>query len=311
MAFADLTLPLAVSGAVASAITYTAWKLFTRYYVQVPPNRALILTNRHASRSSARASALTGGVELRPPRILVGGGAYLPPWRREAGYLSLEPIDADVIVRVSSSSRDPSGPGWEARVALQVKIPAESTMLRAAAENLLGKSEEEIRRLVAHTVEGAVPPLLANLSPDGGRVDWEELAAEIQAACARDLVANGLVIRSLSLKGLRRLSHSDSDPSATGDSAGPSDVLPWGAGERSGRLGDLEARLDRTERNLGSLGAEVIRIARDGTLFPERRAVLPDDPMGSDTGPARHEAPLAGELDDGARRRRVSLDVQH
>ncbi|HZY91856.1 MAG TPA: hypothetical protein VFG07_03655 [Thermoplasmata archaeon] len=241
MSLQDLVLPLALSGGGASALTFAAWKLFNRYYVVVPPNRALVLYGRGSF--GPKAGTAGDAVQFRQPRILVGGGVYVPPWRTGSGYLSLEPIDVDVRIRVSSALGDPTLSGWDAHVALQVKIPAEPGMLRTAAENLLGKSEEEIRQLVARTVEGAAPPLLVRLPPDDGAVDWERLATEIQASTARDLVANGLVIRSLSVKELRRINGPAEVLGGREPAALPVPELLWTPENPRVRLPALESRL--------------------------------------------------------------------
>jgi hypothetical protein len=310
VALEDLIVPFLISGALAASITFSAWKLFTRYYVPVPPNRALILYGGRPEAGERGKEISNQGVELRPPRILVGGGTYVPPWRKGVGYLSLEPIDADVFIRVAPSRSQSGVSGWEARVALQVKIPAEPQMLRAAAENLLGKNEEEIRRLVCRTVEGAVPPILINLPPEESSVDWERLASEIQASSARDLVANGLVIRSLSLRALRRFAAGEELESRAPSASAPAPEMLWNAGDPSARLGAIEARLDRTERNIGGLGAELIRIARDGTLFPESPAILPYDSMGNRPVLPPRSPPLPGLPGVEVGTRRTLLDTK-
>jgi hypothetical protein len=281
VAFEELIVPAAISGGLAGAITFSAWKLFTHYFVPVPPNRALVLFGERPSNSEGARAQRGGGVELRAPRIIVGGGVYLPPWRRGRGFLSLEPIDADVMVRVAAGGRAPADPSWEVRIALQVKIPAEPQMLRTAAENLLGKSEEELRRMVCRTIEGAAPPILAGLPTEAAEVDWERLAAEIQASAARDLVAAGLVIRSLSVTQLQRFDPRPEGAPTPGAPDGPLRA-PWPSGDPAVRLGTLEARLDRTERNLGNLGAELVRVVREGSLFSEPPVILPYDSMGGD-----------------------------
>lgn len=290
MAFEDLIVPLGLSGAIASAVTVTAWKLFSRFYVPVPPNRALVLYGRRSLRPAP--SARGEGIELHPPRIVVGGGAYVPPWRSRSAYLSLEPVDVAVTVRVGATGHAPDDHGWLVRVALQVKIPAEPAMLRVAAENLLGKDEEAIRALVDRVVAGAVPSVVAALE-DSDRPDWEGLAAEIQAAAARDLVVNGLAIRSLALTELRRTTSQGDGP---GRATFELEEIPI---DPTSRLGRLEARLDRTERSLGSLGAEVVRMVRDGTLFRDPPAIPPHDPARSELRLPRRRAALSGAVEGG------------
>lgn len=290
MALQDLIVPLGISGGIASAVTFTAWKLFSRFYVPVPPNRALVLYGGRSLPSDAARGA--AGIELHPPRIFVGGGAYVPPWRSRAAFLSLEPVDVNVAVSVAATGKSTTASGWQVRVALQVKIPAEPGMLRAAAENLLGKDEEAVRALVGRVVAGAVPTVLAGRDVDG-LTDWDGLASEIQAAAARDLVVDGLAIRSLSLTELR--------PAAVDGESLSLEMQPAGQ-EPDGRLGRLEARLDRTERSLGSLGAEVVRMVRDGNLFRDPPELPPQDPARSELRLPRRRAALSGAVEGGGGR---------
>jgi hypothetical protein len=306
----DLILPIAVSGGVASAISVAAWKLFTRYYVPVPPNRALVLYGRRSSGTGNARGAGPGAVELRSPRILVGGGAYVPPWRKGAGFLSLEPVDADATVRVRATGADPLGSGWEAVVSVQVKIPAEPGMLRAAAENLLGKSAEEIRKLVCRAVEGATPPLLIRLSTADGNFDWEQLATEIQASVARDLVADGLVIRTVAIKELRRLPGLGWDLARRDGASPPPEELPAEASDTPVRLTAVESRLDQAERTLDYLGAALGRTRARPAYFPEPPALLPYDPAGGDLPSRLHRAPVPVVLGGGAERGVLPLDAK-
>jgi hypothetical protein len=275
LTFADLLVPIAISGGVASAITVGAWGVFTRYYVPVPPNRALVLYGGRSSALGQQTSDNAGRVELRPPRILVGGGAYVPPWRKGAGFLTLEPIDVDATVQVRPAGANVLGAGWEVSISVQVKIPAEPSMLRSAAENLLGKSVEEIRRLVGRVVEGATPPVLIRLGIADAPDDWERLAAEIQASVARDLVVDGLVIRNLSIKELRRLPEARGDPELVAPSYVPSLEFLSEASDPTNPFASIEARVGRFERRMA---AEASR-----SPFP------PGSPAAPATPPSPHD----------------------
>ncbi len=291
MTFGDLLVPIAISGGLASAITFGAWRLFTRYYVPVPPNRALVLYGGRSSVLGQQNSDNAGRVELRPPRILVGGGAYVPPWRKGAGFLSLEPIDVDATVRVQPAGANVLGSGWEATLSVQVKIPAEPGMLRAAAENLLGKSLEEIRRVVGRAVEGATPPVLIRLGAEKAPEDWERLAAEIQASVARDLVVDGLVIRTLAIKELRRLPESRGGSEGVAPSYIPSLEFFSEASDPSNPFASIEASVGRFERRMA---AEAPRPPPLRVGFTPLSVPPPHDPSGSSLPALQPTAPTPG-----------------
>jgi hypothetical protein len=282
----DLILPVGASAVAAAAAGALAWAFYVRFYVPVPPNRALVLFGHRASVPRAEAGRLPAPAEaeVRRPRVVVGGGVFVAPWNRGVGHLSLDPVAVDLTVRSIHALEGGHASGWETRVRVQAKIPTDPGLLVTAAENLLGKTEEELRTIVRHTVEGAVPAVLARLLPEQGEPDWERLAAEIQASVAPDLVALGLVVRNLSVTELRRIS--PNEPPAAAVPAPPARLgLPAGDPPNLGpSLSSLDVRLARAERSLGIMGAEVLRMAREAAPLPERSTTpsVFDVPLGYD-----------------------------
>jgi len=332
----DLILPASAYAAAAAAAGALAWALYVRFYVPVPPNRALVLFGHRASAVRAEAGRLptASDAEVRRPRIIVGGGVFVAPWNRGVGHLSLDPVVVDLTVRSMHALEGSRASGWETRIRLQAKIPSDPGPLVTAAENLLGKSEEEVRAIVRHAVEGAVPAVLARLRPEQGEPDWERLAAEIQACVAPDLIALGLVVRTLSVTELHRIS--PMDPSAPTTPAPPARVGPPAGDPPSvgSSLATLNARLARAERNLGIMGAEVLRIAREATSsfegstpnsvfdlplgFDGNGAALalgsPADPtydsIGGERSPRSARPSREGRAGDGEREPRPLLDTE-
>ncbi|MFY9716802.1 MAG: hypothetical protein WAK40_02560 [Thermoplasmata archaeon] len=251
----SLTIPIvaAVGGALA------VWAVLERLYVPIPPNRALVLFGRR----SRPAPGEGGGANAvaREPRILIGGGTYLPPWNKATAYLSLAPIEVETTVRALHAFEGGAAEGWEVALQIQVKIPAEPRALRAAAENLLGLGDDELRGYVRHTVEGTVPTVLARLRRADGEPDWDRLGSEIQAAVAPELVPAGLIVRSVSVKELRRIAPAGRPerPPEPRRRAGGSVPLLDPAGARD----EPDLRLARVERGLRSLAADLARLLRD------------------------------------------------
>lgn len=282
MDLASLILPACALGA-AAAGAYAGWRVYHRYYQTVPPTRALVLYGAHRPREG---SAGPSPIEVHTPRIIVGGGVFVPPWRAGSDWLSLSPLEVDARVLVAPTSGDRTDSPWEVRLSAQVKIPTDARMLQAAAENLLGRTEPEIRALVVRTIEGVAPAtILRELSNDPG-CSWERLAAEVQASVAPELIAFGLDVRTLNVTQLRHLSSQERSDWALANGPGLSRDLLRASGDLGVRLRGVEVRLDRTERSLGLLGAEVMRLGRDGSQFPELPALQPYDSTG-DEGSSR------------------------
>ncbi|MGC2288721.1 MAG: hypothetical protein WA688_02540, partial [Thermoplasmata archaeon] len=278
MEITHLALPLGIVGGFASAL-YVSWRIYRRYYQAVPPNRALVL---YGGPRSPNPPSANQSVDLRTARIIVGGGVFVPPWRPGSDILSLSPMETEARVVVAAPGGELAEPPWEVRLALQVKIPSEPRMLATAAENLLGRTEPEIRALVVRTAEAIAPAVVRRELSTDPECGWDRLAAEIQAAVAPELVAVGLEVRTLSVTHLRRLSTQErADLSSMGVSHTSRELL-WASGDLGVRLRGVEVRLDRTERSLGLLGAEVMRLGRDASQFPELPALQPYDSTGDE-----------------------------
>ncbi len=271
MAIDDLIVPLAAAGGAVAALFI--WGLYVRYYRATPPHRALVLFGR-MSESASSDEAVRGEHASRAPRVLVGGGVFVPPWNKGFGYLPLNTLDAEVALRTSAGAARGPGSAWALRLGIQFKIPADGETLRIAAENLFAKSEEEIRALVRRVVAGCVPGVLARIHFAGVEEDWDRLAAEIQAAASSDLVAFGITVRSVSVQELR--------PFFAPDLEGPErasvlDTHPELIDSRTDPLARtrlLEIRLEQVERNLGIMGDEVVRLTRE-----DRTPVSPRTPL--------------------------------
>ena len=246
---------LLIGGAVvAGASLLSAWVLYLKFFIVVPPNQALVIFGRGrilsgAGESPGRSNSRSG------PRIVVGGGAFVSPWGKGHGFLPLHTLDVDVLVHTTTPVGPALSRGWEVRLGVQAKIPTDAESLRTAAENLLGKSEEELKQVVRRAVEGYVPTVLAKIPEAEIDNDWDRIGAEIQSYAATDLVGLGLVIRSLTIKQIA--------PGGIGDS---SILVPESSYARSGKNSagseasspyrGLEAPLGSVERSLEVLGPD-------------------------------------------------------
>lgn len=290
MALDALILPAAVAGGLTAAASLTAWLLYSKFFVRPPPNRALVLYGGRTPEVDPHLRTVPATAVIRSPRVLVGGSAFAAPWNRSLGYLSLTPIEVDVTVRAVHSSGGGGTSGWEARIGVQAKIPADPKLLVSAAENLLGKSEEEIRTLVRQAVEGAGPALLARHGAADPEPDWERLGSEIQAAAAADLVAVGLVVQSLSVKQLLRVTPAVATAAPPPPKPGPARTFSAAPEPDERTPSSVDPRLSRLERSVGVLGAQIDLLVREGVLprektFPTVRFEPPSPLRAGASGP--------------------------
>lgn len=265
MGFDDLTTLISASGAAAAAAGGVLWAVYSRCLVRVPPNRALVLYGRRSSRRSVDPGVPPSGIDVNRPRILVGGGVFIAPWNKGVGRISLDPVLVEASVRSMHSLEGARASGWEVRLQIQVKVPAEPGSLARAAESLLGKTDEEIQTLIRRTVEAAVPSVLSRLRSESAGPDWDTLAAEIQASVAPDLLAWGFLVRTLSVTELRRILPVESSTSLSPAKPAPVSAAPVDRSKTSTLLGSFHTRLARAEWNLGIVSAAVARMYREST----------------------------------------------
>ncbi len=257
MGLDDLIWWAAATSAAAGTALALFWTLRSKCFVSVPSNRALVIPGRGPAPTGPGIAA--SNVTIHRPRIIVGGGTYVAPWNRAVNEISLEPVSVEVTVRSVQALEKSHASGWEVRLHVQAKVPADPGFLTAAAENLPGKTDEELRAIVRRAVESAVPAVLARLTPEQGEPDWDRLAAELQASVAPDLVPWGLAVRALSVVELRRLRPPE-PPTALSTTRSVPSLEPSGGRASLGLLlAEIEVRLSKTERSLGILGAELLR----------------------------------------------------
>lgn len=284
MGLEDLIFPISASCVAAGVAIGLAWGIYARCYVTVPPNRALVLYGRRSSRVPAESGIPPTDVKVHRPRIVVGGGLFIAPWNKGVGRISLDAVSVDLSVRSMHVLDGTRASGWDIRLQIQVKIPTEPGSLSRAAENLLGKSDEEIQTLIRRTVEAGVPAVLSRLRTEDGGPDWDRLAAEIQASVAPDLVAWGFVVQTLSVTELHRILPVEGSTSLTIAKSIPHQ---GSAGDReitNALLGGLDSRLARAEYNLGIVAAVIARRNSGvlGPAEPSMRASVLDIPLGQE-----------------------------
>jgi len=215
--------------------------LYASRYKRVPPGHAMIIYGRRTR---------SGGETFR---VLTGGGRFIVPIIESYEFLSLEPFDIDeVIDGVVEDVRDPAG----ARL-LRVQLLATTCLsddpegVRMAARNFLHHTRDELRRIVARTLEGHARGLLGA----GGLAGDRQLSELVQEAAEADLGKVGIRVVTASVIRL-------------GPSDGAAGLLATIEAIQR-KLSALEARLGRVEQRLPQ--PENRKGARSRTGQPTRR----------------------------------------
>lgn len=164
-----VTLAIIVAGATASL-----------YWKKVPANRAMVISGSKGT------------------RIIKGGGTLVRPMAEGvAGYLNLEIMTIDV--RVENVNTKEGVPVTADGVA-QVKIGGTDEDLKIAAEQLLGKTPEEIKEMAQQTLAGHLRAILGKLTVEEAYSDRESFQRQVGETAANDMNKLGLEIRTFNLK---------------------------------------------------------------------------------------------------------------
>ncbi|MDE1821508.1 MAG: flotillin family protein [Euryarchaeota archaeon] len=259
---------VAILGAVASgcALSFAiiAWALYSRFLVVAPPSRALVIFGRSSSKRQQK-DPLGRTSRIGEAKFVVGGAAFIFPWTHSSATLSLGTLDVDVPVRANLLSAGEAVTRVDLRIGAQVKISSDPEGLRSAAENLLGKSEVEIRGLVRSVIEGHAHSVLARISAYLLEAEREKVAAELQVLSATDLVAMGIVVQSMGIKEIVRVPvNAGPAPSAEHlAEALTSKDLDRTLWEISSRLRKLEQKLSELDRRART--PEILPLVQDLT----------------------------------------------
>lgn len=241
----EIALLGAAAGTLACALTFLFWAVYLHYLVIAPPNRALVIFGSRLPRT-AGPDGLSGGrssLRARGARILVGGRAVIFQGPRAYGSLFLGTLDLDVIVRGLRAGDGPAPLRFDVHLGVQAKISSDAEGLRAAAESLLGKSDQEVRALVRSVVEEHLPSAMAQVHADRIEQESEHLSSEVGALASSDLIAMGIVVQSVGVKEI--LPSVPLPPEGSGRTEAELERTIW---ELTSRLKTSEGKLEDLER---------------------------------------------------------------
>jgi flotillin len=170
--------------------------LYSSRYKKVGPNEVLIISGRRGT----AIDPVTGEKVMRNYRIVKGGGAFIWPVLERVDDLSLEIMTIDVVTpKVYTVQGVPITVDGVA----QVKIRGDDVSIATAAEQVLSKSQDEIRNVALQTLEGHLRAILGTLTVEEVYKDRDAFAARVQDVAAGDLANMGLSIVSFTIKDIR------------------------------------------------------------------------------------------------------------
>ena len=163
--------------------------VFASRYKKVPPNKAMVVYGRR----------MGGG---KGYIIVSGGGKFIMPIVEQYAFLPLEVRTLEFDL--DSVTVDTIGGPRKARIraTAMYKIGSDPAVLEIAAEQLLGKPDEEIEKIARDILEGAIRELLTSLDFEKVSNDRDAVALGIHQRASSTLMNMGLEIRAFTFKEL-------------------------------------------------------------------------------------------------------------
>ena len=169
--------------------------IYSSRYKKVGPNQVLVISGRRRTSQDA-----SGQRMVQNYRIVKGGGAFIWPVLERVDDLSLELMTIDVVTpKVYTIQGVPITVDGVA----QVKIRGDDVSIATAAEQLLSKTQDQIRDVALQTLEGHLRAILGTLTVEEVYKDRDAFAAQVQQVAAGDLANMGLNIVSFTIKDIR------------------------------------------------------------------------------------------------------------
>jgi flotillin len=170
--------------------------VYSSRYKKVGPNEVLVISGRRHSITDPA----TGEKITRAFRVVKGGGAFIWPILERMDHLSLEIMTIDVVTpKVYTVAGVPVTVDGVA----QVKIRGDDVSIATASEQVLSKSQDEIRNVALQTLEGHLRAILGTLTVEEIYKDRDAFAQKVQEVAAGDLANMGLNIVSFTIKDIR------------------------------------------------------------------------------------------------------------
>jgi len=176
---------------VVAVVLVLLFILIMSRYTKVGPNQVLVVSGR---KHRLEDGSVVGF------RIVKGGGTFVWPVLEKVDVLSLELLTIDVQTPEVYTSK---GVPVKVDGVSQIKVKGDDVSIRTAAEQFLGKSQDEIRNIATQTLEGHLRAILGTMTVEEIYQNRDAFASKVQEVAAGDMANMGLGIVSFTIRDIR------------------------------------------------------------------------------------------------------------
>jgi flotillin len=135
------------------------------------------------------------------PTVAVGGGAFIVPMLQMRNDLSLEVMTIEVTSQAPFITKN--GVSIFVEGVAQVKVEGNDEAIRTAAEQFLGKSDDEIKRIAHESLVGHLRAILGTMTVEELIQSFDSFAQRVQEVSIGDLAKMGLTVKSFTIKEIK------------------------------------------------------------------------------------------------------------
>ena len=176
---------------VVAVVLVLLFILIMSRYTKVGPNQVLVVSGR---KHRLEDGSVVGF------RIVKGGGTFVWPILEKVDIASLELLTIDVQTPEVYTSK---GVPVKVDGVSQIKVKGDDVSIRTAAEQFLGKSQDEIRNIATQTLEGHLRAILGTMTVEEIYQNRDAFAQKVQEVAAGDMGNMGLGIVSFTIRDIR------------------------------------------------------------------------------------------------------------
>jgi flotillin len=178
-----------VLGSLAVIIGVVLLYMCANLYQKCSPNMAMIISGggaRHGDHNF---------------RIYVGGGTIVWPLFQIRSDLSLEIMTIEVASQAPFTTKN-GVPIFVEGVA-QVKVQGDDVSIATAAEQFLGKSDDEVKSIAHESLVGHLRAILGTMTVEELIQSFDSFAQRVQEVSINDLAKMGLTVKSFTIKEIK------------------------------------------------------------------------------------------------------------
>jgi flotillin len=160
----------------------------------------IVFASRYRTVKADEAMIVTGALTRDGMKIVKAGGTFVWPIVQNSSFLSLQVHTLDIHTPEVYTMH--GVPVMVDGVA-QIKIKGDQESIATAAEQFLGKPDEELKVIATQTMEGHLRAILGRMTVEDVYRNREEFARNVQEVAASDLNKMGLQIVSFTIRDVR------------------------------------------------------------------------------------------------------------